>query len=72
MRQVLERNPKIAKKVKNKRLREQGNLCCDVCGFSFHERYGAMGIGFIEAHHTIPVSSLKGRRSTRLADMALV
>ena len=49
----LERNAKIAKKVKNKRLREKGDLCCDVCGFSFHERYGAIGIGFIEAHHWI-------------------
>jgi hypothetical protein len=68
----LERNPKIAKKVKNKRLREKGDLCCDVCGFSFHERYGAIGIGFIEAHHTVPVPSLKGRQSTKLADMALV
>ena len=68
----LERNPKIAKKVKNKRLKEQGDLCCDVCGFSFHKRYGAIGIGFIEAHHTLPVASLKGRRSTKLADMALV
>ena len=68
----LERNPKIAKTVKNKRLRETGDLCCDVCGFSFHERYGAIGIGFIEAHHTVPVSSLKVKRSTKLADMALV
>jgi len=68
----LERNPKLAKKVKSKRLKEKGDLCCDVCGFSFHERYGAVGIGFIEAHHTVPVSGLKGRRSTKLADMALV
>jgi predicted HNH restriction endonuclease len=68
----LERNPKIAKKVKNNRLREKGDLCCDVCGFSFHERYGAIGIGFIEAHHTVPVSSLKSPRATKLPTWRLV
>lgn len=31
----LERNPKLARKVKNLRLKETGDLCCDVCGFSF-------------------------------------
>lgn len=40
---------------------------CQVCGFNFKETYGDIGRGFIEAHHTKPVSSLneKERISTR-------
>jgi hypothetical protein len=68
----LERDTKIAKIVKNKRLRDTGDLICDVCGFSFSRSYGDIGVGFIEAHHTIPVSQLKGRKKTRAEEFALV
>jgi hypothetical protein len=69
----LERNPKLARKAKNKRLRDTGDLRCDACDFSFQEYYGAIGIGFIEAHHTVPISKFKGRtRITRLEEIALV
>ena len=61
----LERNPKLARKVKNQRLRETGDLCCEVCGFSFQKYYGPIGVGFIEAHHTVPISKFKGQRITR-------
>lgn len=49
-----------------------GELRCDVCQFSFSDKYGELGAGFIEAHHTIPVSQLKGERRTNIKDMALV
>jgi hypothetical protein len=68
----LERNQTIARAVKNRRLSEAGDLCCDVCGFSFQKHYGPIGVGFIEAHHTIPISKLKKRRFTRLKEIALV
>src|SRR5438093_10328625 len=68
----LERSAKLAKKVKDQRLKEIGDLCCDVCGFSFEKYYGPMGVGFIEAHHTVPVSKFKGRRITRVQEIALV
>lgn len=32
---------------------------CSICGFNFEKIYGEIGIGFIEAHHLIPVSKLK-------------
>jgi hypothetical protein len=67
-----ERNPRIAKAAKNKRLHECGELLCDVCGFSFRKKYGDVGDGFIEAHHTIPVSQLRPGAITKLADIALV
>jgi predicted HNH restriction endonuclease len=69
-----ERNPKIARLAKEKRLSEKKELRCDVCGFSFEETYGTQGTGYIEAHHTIPVSQMTKlkQKTTRLADIALV
>jgi len=67
-----ERDTKLARAAKNKRLGESGELRCDACGFSFKETYGDLGVGFIEAHHTIPVSEIRGRRKTRLEELALV
>ena len=37
---------------------------------SFNERYGALGRNYIEAHHRIPVSSLKEGEKTKLKDLA--
>jgi len=68
----LERNSKLCRKAKSQRLKETGDLACEVCGFSFQKRYGPIGVGFIEAHHTVPVSTFKGRRITRLEEIALV
>jgi 5-methylcytosine-specific restriction protein A len=33
---------------------------CRVCGFDFRKMYGDRGKDFIEVHHLIPVSKLKG------------
>jgi predicted HNH restriction endonuclease len=30
-----------------------------MCGFDFKDKYGELGEGFAECHHTIPVSELK-------------
>ena len=35
---------------------------CQVCGFNFEESYGQLGKEFIEAHHLVPISDLKGKR----------
>ncbi len=49
-----------------------GELRCDVCDFSFADTFGRVGAGFIEAHHTIPVSELKGNQMTKIPNIALV
>ncbi|MGE5436287.1 MAG: HNH endonuclease [Syntrophothermus sp.] len=67
-----ERDAKICKLAKEKKLKEDGELICEVCGFSFIDRYGDLGIGFIEAHHKIPVSQLGENGKTRIEDMALL
>jgi hypothetical protein len=68
----IERHASLPKHVKNRRLKSDPNLSCDVCGFSFVKTYGDIGLGFIEAHHLIPLGSIRGRRITKPSQIALV
>lgn len=52
----IERSPKLRRDAK----RIHGSVC-KVCGFDFARRYGPVGAGYIEAHHLVPMASLKGR-----------
>lgn len=67
-----ERNRDLVKRKKSGVLRETGRLCCEVCDFDFLKRYGERGRGFIECHHTVPVSSLGDGAKTSVKDLALV
>ena len=67
-----ERDPKLANRAKRKRLEESGSLECEVCSFDFAAEFGDLGAGYIEAHHTTPVSELAGSRKTKLSELALV
>jgi hypothetical protein len=67
-----ERNPQLAKKKKQQVLRRHGHLACEVCGFVYQQRYGERGKGFIECHHTKPVSTLTEGQKTSLDDLAVV
>ncbi len=67
-----ERNQALIKDTKRKFLEQNGKLYCQVCGFDFKEKYGVLGDGYIEAHHTVPVSELKDGSKTKLSDMAVV
>jgi 5-methylcytosine-specific restriction enzyme A len=66
-----ERDPAAAREKKARTLRRTGKLDCEVCGFDFANRYGELGEGFIECHHTLPLGA--GRvRTTNAADLALL
>lgn len=67
-----ERDPRIGKRAKSLRLKEQGELRCEICDFCFAETYGTRGIGYIEAHHTLPISKMRANATTSLKDIALV
>ncbi|MFN8431754.1 MAG: HNH endonuclease [Spirosomataceae bacterium] len=58
--------------VKETRLKTDPKLWCEVCGFSFVEKYGEVGLGYIEAHHTFPISELTEETQTKPEDIALV
>lgn len=68
----LERDGTLPVRAKEKRLAEVGFLECDVCRFNFGQRYGTVGDGYIEAHHTVPVSQMAGGRTTQIEELALV
>jgi 5-methylcytosine-specific restriction protein A len=67
-----ERNRKLVERKKAAALKRTGKLTCEACGFDFANAYGERGAGFIECHHTTPVSELQPNAKTRLADLALV
>ena len=52
-----DRNPKLAAQAK-----EHHGWKYQACGFDFRENYGELGEKYIEAHHLVSFSSLKGKR----------
>lgn len=72
MHRMRERDRSLAEKAKAKRLQEMGKLACDVCNFDFSEVYGELGSGYIECHHTKPVSELGESGTTKVKDLAMV
>ena len=67
-----ERDRKIVSKKKQRVLKDTGRLQCEGCGFDFKERYGDHGEGFIECHHTTPISEIKVGEKTNLDDLSLL
>lgn len=67
-----ERNPRVIEHAKNLFFQKHGRFFCEVCGFEFEKVYGELGRGFIEAHHTIPVSALSEGSETKARDIAMV
>lgn len=68
----LERDGEFSRRVKRTRLKTLGKLECEVCHFDFVRTYGLLGLGYIEAHHRIPVHKLGGVTPTNEKDLALV
>jgi 5-methylcytosine-specific restriction protein A len=66
-----ERDPSLTRKKKEAVKKRAGRLACEVCGLDFSERYGALGEGFIECHHTLPLA-VGAERHTKTSDLALV
>lgn len=67
-----ERNRQLVERRKAKALQENGSLRCEACDFDYSARYGDRGAGFIECHHTSPVSTLSPGVKTKLAELALL
>ena len=65
---VIERDPRIVAEFKA----NLTSFACSVCGFDFGERYGNLGAGFIECHHTKPVAKMKPGDKTKLSDLCAV
>lgn len=68
----LERDSAFMRKLKAQRLADLGKLECEVCETDFVALYGAIGKGFIEGHHKVPVSQIDGTEKTYSKDIAFV
>jgi hypothetical protein len=67
-----DRRPEIVAAKKAQVLKTTGSLKCEACEFDFTERYGAIGEGFCEVHHKVPLSSLDEQTETKLEDLAVL
>lgn len=67
-----ERNQAIVEAKKAQTLNANGRLCCEVCGFDFSATYGALGEGFFEVHHLVPLSATSDSVTTTLDDLAIL
>lgn len=68
-----ERNKSLvnyAKKIWNNKYEQ--NVPCIVCSFSFYEKYGDIGSGFIEAHHIVPLVDLTKDTEVKVSDLVPV
>lgn len=68
-----ERNSRLVFLAKEKfKERNNGKLYCEVCGFDFNEKYGSYGMGFIEAHHKLPVAEMQEGDVTKIEDLVML
>lgn len=67
-----ERNPELVRTAKELFLQRDPLMRCEACGFSFCLAYGTAGAGYIEAHHTVPVSTMGAGHESRIEDLAMV
>ena len=68
-----ERSSELVRQAKLLAFTRNGCLNCACCGFDFFAVYGEIGRGFIEAHHTKPVSTLhEYGEETKIEDLAMV
>lgn len=66
--EVLSRNSALVAEAKS-----HHGLNCKVCGFNFEERYGSLGVGYIECHHIVPLSSQDGEGApTSLSEVTVL
>ncbi|WP_080572841.1 MrcB family domain-containing protein [Sphingobium yanoikuyae] len=53
----IERNRALVNEVKKRK-----GCQCEACGFSFSSKYSSIGDSFIEAHHKVPIASLRDNK----------
>jgi hypothetical protein len=67
-----ERDSELVKRAKTQFFKKHGALFCEACTLNFEDRYGDLGIDFIEAHHNKPLSKLKAGEKTKISDLVML
>lgn len=68
----IERSQSLINKFKQYKKSIDKTLKCEICGFSFSEKYGILGQGFVEVHHIEPISNRQQSKETTFNDLILV
>jgi predicted RNA-binding Zn-ribbon protein involved in translation (DUF1610 family) len=68
----LERDSAFIEALKIRRGQLRGELHCEACGIEFVRMYGSLGVGFIECHHTRPLSTLTKATRPRESEIAFL
>ena len=53
-------------------LREHGRLYCELCGFSFRDKFPFLEKDIIEVHHILPLAELSSSTRVETKDLLLV
>ena len=70
---IRERDSSIVGRKKQRAQSRHKSLSCEGCNFDFEEFYGERGRGFIECHHTKPLSELSPHgEAIKLSDLSLL
>ena len=68
-----ERDKSLANRKKRQAVTTHGFLACEACEFDFGTFYGEVGQGYMECHHTKPLSEMPVEgETTKLSDLALL
>jgi hypothetical protein len=68
-----ERDRKLIRLKIDQQIQKNGNLNCEICGFSFESTYGLAGKSFCEVHHIRVLSeNNEGEPTTTLNDLAVL
>jgi 5-methylcytosine-specific restriction protein A len=67
-----ERDSELVERKKHSVMNTTGTLGCEVCGFDFEARYGALGANFCEVHHLKPLAHRTVSEPTMLEELAVV
>ncbi|MFK4440704.1 putative HNH restriction endonuclease [Caballeronia udeis] len=67
-----ERDRRLVEEAKAQALKKHGRLFCVACNFDFTNKYGTIGAGIIDVHHTKPVHTMEAGEKTKVSDLVLL
>jgi|JI10StandDraft_1071094.scaffolds.fasta_scaffold31266_4 putative restriction endonuclease len=66
---IHERDHRVIEMAKERFREKHGKIFCEICGFSFNDKYGE---DYIEGHHSFPVSEMPENYKTKPEEIILV
>uniref|UniRef100_UPI001ABBA277 HNH endonuclease n=1 Tax=Burkholderia sp. BCC1640 TaxID=2676294 RepID=UPI001ABBA277 len=72
MHRFRERDRRLVGEAKKQAQERYGRLLCVACGFDFLKKYGELGDGVIDVHHTKPVHTMRPGEKTKVSDLILL